>query len=98
MRWRSSLALAMPFSSAWAKGDLDEIINYTITVDVNEDATLTMVYHIDWKVLDSTTDGPLTWVRIGIPNKHYVSMEADEQDDKEDVVRLVGRKLRAHRP
>ena len=71
-----ALALAMPVSSAWAKGDLDEIVNYTITVDVNDDATLNMVYHIEWKVLDSTSDGPLTWVKIGIPNDHYLSMEA----------------------
>ena len=70
-------ALAMPLSSAWAaSGDLDEIVDYRITVDVNPDATLTMLYHIDWKVLDSTSEGPLTWVRVGIPNKHYVSMEA----------------------
>ena len=34
-----------------AAADLDEILNYKITVDVNEDATLHMVYHIDWKVL-----------------------------------------------
>ena len=70
------LALVIPVSSAWAKGDLDEIVNYTITVDVNDDATLNMVYHIEWKVLDSTSEGPLTWVKIGIPNNHYVSMEA----------------------
>ena len=68
-------ALALPLSSAWASGDLDEILDYDITVDVNDDATLSMVYHIDWKVLDSTSDGPLTWVRIGIPNKHYFAME-----------------------
>ena len=72
-----ALALAIPFSSAWAaKGDLDEIVNYSIVVDVNDDATLTMMYHVEWKVLDSTSDGPLTWVRIGIPNQHYLSMEA----------------------
>ena len=77
------LALALPLSTAsaaptaWAaSGDLDEILNYTITVDVNDDATLDMVYHIDWKVLDSTSEGPLTWVLIGIPNKHYVSIDA----------------------
>lgn len=70
------LSLALPLSSAWAASkDLDEIIDYQVKVDVNEDATLTMKYHIEWKVLDSTTDGPLTWVLIGIPNKHYVSME-----------------------
>lgn len=69
------LAMALPLSSAWASGDLDEILDYRITVDVNDDATLDMVYHIDWKVLDSTTDGPLTWVRVGIPNKHYIEMK-----------------------
>ena len=29
----------------------DEIENFTITVDVNNDASLEMTYHIDWKVL-----------------------------------------------
>ena len=61
---------------AEAKGDLDEILDYEITVDVNEDATLTMFYHIEWKVLDSKSEGPLEWVKIGIPNKHYVSYKA----------------------
>ena len=66
-----ALALALPVSSAWAApGDLDEIVDYTITVDVNDDATLNMEYHIEWKVLDSTSEGPLTWVQIGIPNNH----------------------------
>ncbi|MBQ3300893.1 MAG: hypothetical protein IJH04_01850, partial [Eggerthellaceae bacterium] len=70
-------ALAIPLSSAWAaSGDLDEIEEYRITVDVNDDATLDMVYHIEWKVLDSKSEGPLEWVLIGIPNKHYVSMNA----------------------
>ncbi len=72
----AALAITIPLTRAQAAtGDLDEIINYTITVDVNDDATLDMVYHIDWLVLDSTSDGPLTWVRVGIPNKHYVSLE-----------------------
>lgn len=54
--------------------DTDEILNYTITVDVNKDATLNLNYHIDWKVLDSGSGiGPLTWMKIGIPNSHVVS-------------------------
>ena len=57
-----------------AAADLDEILNYTITVDVNEDATLQMVYHIDWKVLDSDSEGPLEWVKIGVPNLHHSDM------------------------
>ena len=67
-----------------AKGDLDEIVNYEITVDVNDNATLTMLYHIDWKVLDSTSDGPLSWVLIGIPNDHYVSVKA-----KSDCIKKI---------
>ena len=55
--------------------DLDRIQKYGITVNVNQDGTLDMVYEIDWKVLDSTSDGPLSWVTIGRPNKHYVSFE-----------------------
>ena len=47
---------------------LDEITNYTITVSPREDGTLDMKYHIEWKVLDSISEGPLEWVKIGIPN------------------------------
>lgn len=53
---------------------LDEILEYAITVDVNDDGTLTMRYHIDWMVLDSTSEGPLEWVKIGIPNAHASSL------------------------
>lgn len=54
----------------------DEILDYEITVEVNEDATLNLFYHIDWKVLDSGDVGPLTWMNIGIPNTHVVSSQA----------------------
>ena len=50
---------------------LDEIENYEINAVVNEDATVTLTYHIDWRVLDSGSEGPLSWVRVGIPNSHY---------------------------
>ena len=67
------------FVGIWcaSAANLDEILDYEIDVTVNEDATLTLKYHILWKVLDSKTEGPLEWVKIGIPNKHYVSMSAD---------------------
>ncbi|MBR3157821.1 MAG: hypothetical protein IKF14_01835 [Atopobiaceae bacterium] len=69
------LALVAPLSTAWAAGDLDEIVDYNISVTANSDATLSMTYHIEWKVLDSTSEGPLTWVRVGIPNEHYNKLE-----------------------
>ena len=62
-------ALALPAAA------LDEILRYEITVDVNEDGTLRMLYRIDWKVLDSDAEGPLSWVQIGIPNRNYISLE-----------------------
>ena len=70
------LMLLVPALSLCAQAkDLDEILNYTITVDVNEDATLHMVYHIDWKVLDSDSEGPLEWVKIGVPNSHHSELK-----------------------
>ncbi len=53
--------------------DTDEILDYEITVEVNDDATLNLYYHIDWKVLDSGSGiGPLSWMKIGIPNSHVI--------------------------
>ena len=55
---------------AFAGKALDEIQSYEIWVEPREDATLDMRYKISWKVLDSTTEGPLTWVKVGVPNGH----------------------------
>lgn len=52
--------------------DLDRILNYVITVDPRmNDGTLDITYEITWKVLDSTTEGPLSWVKIGTPNEYF---------------------------
>ena len=48
--------------------DLDRIDYYEIKVDPREDGTLDMNYKITWTVLNSSSEGPLTWVKIGIPN------------------------------
>jgi len=55
---------------------LDEIQEYTICVDMRNDGTMDIKYHIEWKVLDSTSEGPLSWVEIGIPNKHVDELKA----------------------
>lgn len=65
----------LPTLKANAK-DLDRIRNYTINVTVNADATLNLYYHIEWEVLDSTSEGPLEWVEIGIPNNRTVTYSA----------------------
>lgn len=70
-----ALLLALSCVSAYA-ADLDEILVFSVTADVNDDATVNLLYHIEWKVLDSTSYGPLEWVKIGIPNSNYVDMKA----------------------
>ena len=64
------------FSNKAYAAPTDEILNYDITVSVNDDATLDMTYHIDWKVLESDSLGPVEWVTVGIPNSHYISYDA----------------------
>lgn len=56
--------------------ELDRIENYAITVTPQEDGSLILIYDIRWKVLDSTTEGPLTWVQIGIPNSNVDNITA----------------------
>lgn len=52
--------------------DLDEIVNYEVVVEPRmNDGTLDITYQITWKVLDSTTEGPLEWVQIGTPNSNF---------------------------
>ncbi len=52
--------------------DLDEITNYEVVVEPRmNDGSLDITYQITWKVLDSTTEGPLEWVQIGTPNSNF---------------------------
>ena len=48
----------------------DEIKDFTITVDVNEDASLQMTYHLEWTVLDDSI-GALDWISLGVPNNYH---------------------------
>ena len=71
------LSFTAPFAqTARAAEPTDEIEHFIITVDVQEDASLLMTYHIDWKVLDDETYGPLEWVNIGLPNSHHSDVTA----------------------
>lgn len=74
------LFMAVPVKAA----PTDEILNYRITCDVNDDATVDISYHIDWKVLESDSAGPLSWVKIGIPNSH--TLEYDSLSDTAEFV------------
>jgi hypothetical protein len=70
--------------SALAAKPLDEIQNYEITVSPRADGTLDIAYHIEWKVLDDTQEGPLTWVKIGIANEY-----ADELKAQSSAIRSI---------
>ena len=66
-------AVCLPAS---ASGDLDRIRSYDVTVIPSRDGSLTMTATLVWEVLDSTSEGPLTWVRVGIPNIHAEGITA----------------------
>ena len=86
-----SLSLLVRLPDAHASGDLDHIRNYWITVFPNEeDATLTIYYNFDWEVMDSSSEGPLSWVKIGIPNKHCLDYGADTDNIKDLEVTTSG--------
>lgn len=54
--------------NAYVRYPLDRIDLYEITINPRDNGTLDMEFNIEWTVLDSTTEGPLEWVKIGIPN------------------------------
>ena len=69
------IALLLPGAKAQA-APTDEILNFTITVDVNDDASLNMTYHIEWKVLyDGGGKEKLEWVSLGVPNKYHEDLK-----------------------
>ncbi|MBP5152607.1 MAG: hypothetical protein ILP13_06825, partial [Lachnospiraceae bacterium] len=75
----AALAVLFAFSfsgRAYAATPTDEIVNYEIDASINDDATVNLNYHIEWKVLDDVQYGPLTWVKVGIPNDHVESLTA----------------------
>ena len=66
------IAFLVPASLVQAQAT-DEIQNFTIKVDVEEDASLKMTYHIDWTVLDDSI-GKLEWIDLGVPNSFHTDI------------------------
>ena len=84
-----SLLAAVVLFAVPVHADTDEIQRYTVFVEVNDDATLNLHYHFEWKVLDSGPGvGPVTWLKIGIPNKHVVSTKP--LNDAVDHINISG--------
>lgn len=62
--------------------DLDQINEYNITVDPRNNGSLDILYNIKWQVLDSESEGPLEWVKIGIPNSSVDSIKPKSKNIK----------------
>lgn len=78
-----ALLLVYPLSGkAYAAAPTDVINNYVITVTMNEDATVNILYHVEWEVLDSDSLGPLEWVKMAAPNNHIVDYYANSDTIK----------------
>ncbi len=54
---------------------VDRIDDYIITASVNDDGSVDMDYQITWSVI-SNAEGPLTWVKIGVPNSNFDNVKA----------------------
>lgn len=65
-----ALAAGLLLCPAVSAANLDEIEKYFITVRLQPDGSAEIDYDIHWKVLDSTSAGPLEWVKIGVPNQN----------------------------
>lgn len=61
---------------AYQSYPLDEIQRYDIRLDMNEDGSVRIRYDLKWKVLNDSSEGPLTWVKVGIGNEHAKDFEA----------------------
>lgn len=78
------IALFISFTplTVMAAQPLDEILDYTIQVDMRNDGTMDIAYYIKWKVLDDKSEGPLSWVKIGIPNKNVDEIKSHTDNIK----------------
>ena len=66
-----------------ASNDLDVIKKYIVTVEPDfHDGSLKIDIELLWKVLDDETDGPLTWIKIGVPNFHVDALDAKTSNIK----------------
>ena len=62
------LIFFLTYKKTYAK-DLDVIENYDVTVDPDfSNGSLDIKIDLRWHVLDSSSEGPLSWIKVGIPN------------------------------
>ena len=54
---------------------LDEMTDYRVHVTPQDDGSLEITYSYEWKVLNDSREGPLSWVKLGMANPNYVVKE-----------------------
>ena len=47
-----------------------------MAVTLRDDGSADLVYDIRWKVLDSSSEGPLEWAKVGVPNQNIDELTA----------------------
>ena len=67
-----------------AANPVDELKDYTITVDVRNDGTLDISYDLIWHVVEDDGE-PLTYVDFGIPNKHVDEIKSRSRETIEKI-------------
>lgn len=61
--------------------DLDLIEKYDITIEPDfHDGTLRIKVELVWHVLDDKTNGPLSWIKIGVPNYHVEALKKESSN------------------
>ena len=74
--------ILMPRSKAYSSHPLDEIKSFEIWANTRSDGTVDFEYKIDWLVLDSSSEGGVTWVKIGVPNRYCNEITYSSTDIK----------------
>jgi|GEM_PF-250371 len=62
--------------------ELDRIRSYCVDVVPQPDGTLEITYNIEWQVLDGTSEGPLSWVKLGLANSECELIESGGNADR----------------
>ena len=63
-------AAETPLAPYAYEGDYDYIMDYAVTVDPLQDGSAIITYDIDWQVLRGDATEYLSWVKIGLANRH----------------------------
>ncbi len=78
--WCAGFLVALGFIAVFyyifaANQPLDRLLDYQVHVAPQEDGSAEITYRYRWEVLNSSREGPLEWVKLGMANQYYVLLE-----------------------